>query len=429
MRKLIFVFIISIIGISISAQKLIDIYKQGTVKLIPDPDYAKGNNWNVVFKTYYDTIYNTPMGERKSLKLMPDGSVVVNHAYRNYYSKFNPDGKFEKEFGIKNAKGEQLKKINAIEGIINNNTFFTGLDNMGNMICFDFNGNYEKTLKLDYMTNQMIPLPNSKIAVVGWVMWSSKFRDFISIVDYSTNQQKVIWEHFTDRKDCGNNIDRPLFNYSFKTKKGYMVSINTMPFSKSIGLTSRPIIESVGNNLVVGVPTSGDVLVYDLDGNLKSKGKISWERTYISVDEQKAIQQKAIDKYKKMKDIFFDDEKFTEDKREKLNTLIQEMEDDLGKINTPIPLPAFSSVIKDSDGNLLFFEFPKEENTNKFNVWIYQNSGKFVCQSSFVCDDYNLVINSSKMVFYKGYIYALETLKKSEGVPLRLVRFRVTSNK
>jgi hypothetical protein len=174
MKKLLFTLLLTVTALSVCAQKLIDVYKKGTVKLVPDNEYAQGNNWDNVFKTYYDTIYSTPMGNRKSLKILPDGSVIVNHTYRNFYSKFTPAGKFEKEFGIINSKGVQYKKINAIEGIINNNTFFTGLDNMGNMICFDFSGNYKKTLKLDYMTRQMIPLPNNKIAVVGWVLWSTK---------------------------------------------------------------------------------------------------------------------------------------------------------------------------------------------------------------------------------------------------------------
>ncbi len=147
MKKLILTIFLTVTALLVSAQKLIDVYKKGTVKLVPDTEYSQENNWNNVFKTYYDTIYNTPMGNRKSLKILPDGSVIVNNTYRNFYSKFYPTGKFEKEFGIINTKGEQFKKINAIEGIINNNTFFTELDNMGNMICFDFNGRLHKNFE------------------------------------------------------------------------------------------------------------------------------------------------------------------------------------------------------------------------------------------------------------------------------------------
>jgi hypothetical protein len=364
------------------------------------------------------------MGNRKSLKIMPDGSVIVNHTYRNFYSKFSPTGKFEKEFGIINTKGEQYKKINAIEGIINNNTFFTGLDNMGNMICFDFNGNYKKTLKLNYMTRQMIPLPNNKIAVVGWVIWSNKFRDFVSIVDYETNEEKVIWENYTDRSELPK--DRKLFNYSYKFKKGGMIGCTTMPFSKSTGMSSPPNIECVLNKLIVAIPTTGEILVYDIEGKLISKEKIDWAKNFISVDEQKEIQQKAIEKYKRS-----ESESLwgpAEEQKAALESMIREMEIDLTKISEPIPLPVFSTIIKDTDGNILFFEYPKEENANKFNVWIYENGVKFVCRSNFVCDEYNLNINPSKMVFYNGYIYGLQLINKSTGVPLRLVRFKVTNN-
>jgi hypothetical protein len=367
------------------------------------------------------------MGNRKSLKILPDGSVIVNHTYRNFYSKFSPTGKFEKEFGIINTKGEQFKKINAIEGIINNNTFFTGLDNMGNMICFDFNGKYIKTLKLNYMTRQMIPLPNNKIAVVGWVIWSDRFRDFVSIVDYDSNVEKIIWEHFTTRsKDV---TQRTLFNYPYKFKKGGMMSCTTMPFSKNIGLNSPPTIACVGNNLTVAIPTTGEIFVYDLEGKLKSEDKIEWNTNSISVEEQKEIQKKAIEKYKNIKNSKSEKLMGPADESDAvLDYMIKEMEIDLNKISEPIPLPGFSTIIKDSDGNILFFEYPKAENANKFNVWVYENGGKFVCQSSFICDDYNLEINPSKMVFHNGYIYGLQLLKNTNSVPLRLVRFKVTSN-
>jgi len=56
---------------------------------------------------------------------------------------------------------------------------------------------------------------------------------------------------------------------------------------------------------------------------------------------------------------------------------------------------------------------------------IMQDGGKFACQSSFVCDEYELMINPSKMVFHNGMVYGLQKLKNSTGIPLRLVRFKV----
>lgn len=422
MRKFVLTILLSAIIMSVSAQKLIDIYKKGPVKLIPDTEYAQNNNWNQVFKTYYDTIYNRPMGNRKSLKLLPDGSVVVNHQYRNYYSKFSADGKFVKEFGIKNSRGKQFKRIDPIAGVINNN-LYTKLDNMGNMVCCDFEGKYIKTLKLDYMTRQMIALPNNKIAVVGWVIWKEKFRDFVSIVDYETNEENVIWEHFTDR--CEGTEHCKMFNYSFKYGKQGMYGFNSMPFSKSTGI-KPPQIASVGQKLIVAIPATGEILQFNLDGRFHSKDKIDWNANTISVAEQKDIQKKAIESLKERK-LDIASGEYAEKNGRGVEKVLIEMKADLEKIKDPIPFPVFAQMIKDSDDNLLFFEFPKEKGANKFNVWIYKENGKFIGQSSFVCDDYDLQITPSKMVFHDGYIYALQTLKKASGVPLRLVRFKLTN--
>jgi len=426
MKTFILTVLVAGFAVTVHGQKLIGAYKKGVVKLIPDTEYAVGNDWNQVFKTYYDTLYGKPMGNRKSLVLLPDGSIVVNHAYRNFYSKFSPDGQFQQEFGLKNSKGQQYKKTQSIAGIIKSNIFYTGLDNMGNMICSDFNGDYIKTLKLDYMAKQMISLPNNKIAVVGWVIWSDRFRDFVSIVDYETNEEKIIWEHYTDRCEAPGGCK--LFNYGYTFKERGSVGFNTMPFTSEIGIAAPPKLACVGSSLIVSIPTTGEIRVYDVEGNLKSKDQIGWARNYVSVDEQREIQKKAIANYKGMGDLIYASWVSPEENKQAIETIIRQMEADLGKIKDPIPVPVFSTVIKDSDGNLLYFEFPKEEKANKFNVWIYENGGKFVCQSSFVCDEYELEINPSKMIFHKGYIYGLQRLRQATGVPLRLVRFKIEGN-
>jgi len=424
--KHLIVIVLAIFSNTLCAQSLIDIYKNGTVKLIPDATYAQGNDWEKVFVNYYDTLYNKPMGERKSIIMTSDGSVIVNHQYRNFYSRFDPNGKFIEEFGIINSAGKQLNHTNPIKGVLNN-TFFTGLDNMGNMICFDFTGKYIKTLKLNYMTRDMIPLSNNKFAVVGWVIWATKFRDFVAVVDYDTNEEKIIWDYFTDRNDDFNNEHSALFHYSYRFEKGGAISYTTMPFMKNTGLNSPPQIALVKNQLVITLPVTGEILTYSIDGKLVSKEKITWSSNQISVDEQKEIQKNAIEKFEK--NFMFGGSCISEEEIKKVReTILQHMKDDLNRITTPIQKPYFASVIKDSDDNLLFFEMPEETGANKFNVWVYNDGGNFVGQCSFVCDDFNLSITPSKMVFHNGYIYSLQTLKETTGNPLRLVRFKLVGS-
>ena len=424
MKKIASALIIVVFAISVNGQKLLDIYKKGAVRLIPDTEYGKGNDWNKVFKTYFDTIYDTPMGSRKSLVIMPDGSVVVNHRYRNYYSRFSPSGRFEKEFNVTNKKGLPFKELTEIEGVINN-TFFTLPDNTGNMLCFDFSGRYAKTLKLDYMVNQMVPLPNDKIAVVGWVIKKNSFCDFVAIVNFSDNAQKIIWQNNIDKSETDKN-DK-LFHYTYTFKNGKSISMSTMPYLNWAGLSSPPKIDCVSDKLIVSIPGTGEIFSYTHTGELITKSRINWAPGNISVDEQKEIQQTAIDNYKHKKMQANTGLASPDEIKNANSQIIQQMQSDLGRITQPIPLPAFSTIIKDSDGNLLYFEYPKKENANKFNVWIFEKNGSFVCQSSFICEEYELNINPSKMIFRDGYIYGLQILKKASGVPLRLVRFKVSN--
>jgi len=199
-----------------------------------------------------------------------------------------------------------------------------------------------------------------------------------------------------------------------------------MPYINAVGLSAPPQIAFVNDRLIVALPHTGEILLYDIDGNLKSKDKIGWGKNSLSVEEQKEIQRKAIENWASEKK-WMPDGASQEEYRKAIKTILEQMKADLNKIKDPIPIPVFSNIIKDSDGNLLFFEMPETEGANKFNVWIYQNGGKFVCQSSFACDDFDLVITPSKMVFHKGYIYALQTLKNAKGNPLRLVRFKITN--
>jgi len=416
MKKIIYTTILVWLVFSATSQNLLNIYKTGEVELIPDTEFAQNNNWDTIFKTYYDTLYNKPMGNRKSLIIMPGGEIAVNHAYRNFYSKFSSDGSFQYEFGITSPKGTQYKKTIQIAGIINNNTFFTGLNNIGNMICFDFKGNYKKTLKLNYMTRQLLPLPNGKIAVVGWVIWKTKFRDFVAIVDYQTNKQTIIWDHFTNQNvfEKGGHSNQ-LFHYTYAFKEHGGIQCSTVPFTRHTGMKARPRLACINNQLIMANPTSGEIIIFDLNGKQISKKQMDLKAGQVSVEEQKEIQRKAIEKYKKLDPLRFEKHLKTvsgDESKKAHNFLINAMKSDLNKIKEPIPKPFFSTMIKDSDDNLLFFDFAEKQNVNKFHVWIYKNGGKFICESSFVCKNYELQINPGKMVFYNGYIYGLQVLKK-----------------
>ncbi len=422
MKNYLIILTFCLLQLSINAQDLLNIYKTGKVKLVPDKEFGQANDWNRIFRSYYDTIYDKPMGERKSLVVLPDGSVIVNHAYREYVTKFLSNGKFEKELVVEKAKHKPIL------GSLNGNMLFTGLDNMGNMTISDLNGKFVKTLKLDYMAHDIIALGKDKLAVSGWVIHSDKFRSFVSIVDINTNIEKVIWDESIERPACGNEKSkgkRQPFNYSVTLNDGSVISTSTMPYSSFTGKGIPPQITSVNNELILAIPNTGEIFVYDVNGKQKLSQSINWANSFISVEEQKTIQKQAIERYKAF--VQSGNER-VKGNLEAYQQVIKDMESDLQGINVPIAKPSFANIIKDSDENVLFFEIPEERNANVFHVWVHDNGGNFLAKCTFVCDDYELNISAAKMAFYKGYLYALQTIKGKEGNPLRLVRFKLATN-
>jgi hypothetical protein len=400
MKKIIALLCVLFLMHNVSAQSLLDIYKKGIVKLTPDTEYGKGNDWGKVFAPF---LGETPT-HNMSMVMMPNGSVVVNYS-RNahpFYTMFDANGKFEKEFGITNSAGKRAKHVHRIEGVINNH-FITDSDNMGKIKVLDFSGKIVRTLTIDYGSVNMIPMANNKFAIVGFTV-GNRGKDFIAIIDYNTNEQKIIWD--------GSINDKPDVKF---TSGGVMYAFG--------GNNVKPSVAFANNQLIVALPHSGEILFYDVNGTLKSKQKVNWPQKFLSVAEQKENRRKSIERIiQRQKEL---QESGSREEIQRLDNVLQAHRASLENITETLPLPLFANVIQDSDGNLLFFEVPEKEGANQFNVWIFQNGGQFVAKSSFVAEGYDLSIMPSRMIFHKGHIYALTTLKNASGNPLRLVRFKV----
>lgn len=402
-----------------SAQNLIDIYQTGKVKLVADTQFGKNNDWNKVFETYTDSMGGTHIGRRKSLVVLPDGSIVVNHAYQQFFTKFSSKGEFLKEFSIKSSSGKVMNTP-GIEGVLDNSILYTGVTNYGKMFCADLDGNLLKTLDINYMTRGIIPLPNRKFAIVGWVIWKTKFRDFLAIKDYETGEEKIIWDHFVDRNDNAKEIQ-------ITNKTGEKISVTIMSASENMGYRPNPIIAlTPQNELLLSIPPTGEMIFFDLNGKQLRSKKVNWENGEIPAEEMGKTYQLNLEKMQK----YQENENLIKSYGEEgakfyVDELIKDYEKNKEKYTQAKDLPYFSTIIKDSDGNLLFFEYASEAGDNSFNVYTFNGQGNFVCKSSFECDNYDLEINSQKLAFKGGFLYGLQELKNASGIPMRLVKFKL----
>jgi len=414
------------VALPVSAQKLVELYKKGTIRLVADKTFAQGNDWNIAFRAYHDSIRGRNVGARKSLVLLPDGSVIVNNTYRNFYTKFNPQGKFVGEFNLKSTSGKVFKNTEPVLGVLNGNTLYYGIDNPGNMYLTDFKGKWLKTLKLNFSADQIIGLPNNKLVVTGNSSNQDAIRNFVEIVNPVTNAETIIWEHKGPGTkamfESSSTSKRPIFQYNYHFKTGGFISY-ILDFGGSSNIYMNPIIANSGNKILLAFPDNGELLEYDLNGTLLAKKRLTWTREAVSIEEQKKSLREDIEKVKTMKMVI--PGTTTEELEETRQKHLKEMEEDLGRITKTLPRACLSTVIKDSDGNLLYFEYPEKKDANLFHVWVYNNGGGFVCESKFVCEDYDLIINPSRMVFRNGYLYSLQNAKGVKGIPMRLVRFKL----
>jgi hypothetical protein len=441
----------------VSAQKLIDIYKNGPVKLIPEKSYGLNNNWESLFNLYYDTIstYDRPRGNDKRIVVAPDGSVFMSHKNRHEIWKFGPDGNFVKSFGSKGGKPDQFPMLPSIQSVVDGKYVFTS-DVNARLKFFDLDGNYFKSLTLKYMTGGFQPLNNGKILLEGNVLWDAKtedprytthkWRHIIVILDFYTGEEKTIYETFEpgDFKFLKTTNRDSMKIEPIPTPDGKIYLPNYMVFR-------RPVFALLKSGQFLQFDRkTGEARYINADGKEIQKFKL--EITPVRITEKDILEYYESTKQSLFKSISYarlvrDSAKISKGERgttpgtvirafPNSDEIIRRGEEALTKIenykdiNAYFPnLPYFSNIIVDDEGNLLVFEFTskEEKNSNIFNVIAYSSNGQKLARTSFICDDYNLSFSGSTFVISKGYVYAVAKLKNTTGMPLRLVKLKITN--
>ncbi len=395
----------------VHSQTLADYYKSGTVKLEAVPGYGTKNNWNELFSDYGEMSGNFQIGAIKQIVVAPDGSVFMSHKSRYEIWKFDPDGNFEKKFGQKGGKKGQFIMNPRVQDILDGKYVFT-MDVGGRMLFFDLDGNYIKTLTLDYMGSSRA-MNNGKIAILGNVIWSTKWRDILVIKDFETGKEKILWDQFRDLPSKDMAITIPHIGmvflgspmHIFRSKLDFYVSPKGDIFlaNPADGKITRfspagEEISSIQLNFMPEKITEQDI--HEYYESVKSSNDKFLDRIRDKLTEEELAQTKA--QFDKALEKFQDPDKY-----EKY-------------------MPYFSKILHDSEGNLLVFTFTKDpDKSDQFKVFSLDAAGHYIGTAVFEAPGYDLNISPATFVFHQGYIYAV--CKKTDGgaIPLRLVKFRL----
>jgi hypothetical protein len=410
------VFVIA--GFRSNAQKLSDFYKKDIITLEPVSDFGTKNNWDTLFNDYNTSGFGKPIGQMRSIVVAPDGSIFMSHKTRHEIWKFDKNGNYVMKFGRKGGKPGQFVYLPSVEGILDGKYIYTN-DVQGRMNFFDFNGKFIKMLKLDYMPLQTVPLKNGKIAILGFVV-GKNMKHIIRIKDFTTGNENQIW---TENDDTDKK--RIVITYP----DGGMMSCS-LPFTHSSLTWPRLAVSSTGN-LVLASPKTGKIMEYTPNGKLINSFQMNIEPLKITDEDIKKSYENALkgaDDFEKRFKVSVRGKKMTEQEQ---TELVKSYREQLVKYKDPNlypkTLPYFSSMIVDSDGNLLIFEFTKDEDklSNKFRAYSYDMKGNLLGVSSFKNDALDLTFTPQNFQFNNGYVYSLAKTKQDTKVPLRIVKLKL----
>lgn len=417
MKKFILAIVLLLAFQLVNSQNLAEIYKINKVKLEEDPTFGAKNDWKQVFYDVSATRDQGMDGMNKAIIVAPDGTIFMSHHSRHSISIFDKDGNYVRDFGKKGGKESDFIYMPTVIGIMDGKTIVTTAVD-GRMLFFDLNGNWVKTVRLDFLPLGNAILKNNKIAILGHTSWTSKYRMFVTIKDIETGKEKIIWDKFSEGTHSNEIV--------VKHKEGGMSTLS-LPYTHS-GFTRPQLLTTKEGNLAMAFRETGEVKIYSPNGELiKSFTVSAGERLAVTQQDREEYYKKAVEQIKAMEAA---KEKADEKQKVKMEESITQQKEQIKKYLDPSlypeKLPTLSQVMFDSDNNLLVYSFTKDKGENQFWVYTYSPEGQKIAESSFASDKYNLNFSSSKFQFFKGNIIAVQTLvdQKAE-VPIRLVRLNL----
>jgi len=153
---------------------MMDIYKKGEIKLVPDPGFGKGMDWEEMF---YDLA--------KRVSIAPDGSIFVSNIRQHNIQKFDKSGKLLLTFGQKGQGPGDF--INPGDISILDDKYLIVRENNPNrrISLFDLKGKFVRIIKNKNFVFHCVALKNNKLALnkFKYLNEYDRTKDLVTIVE------------------------------------------------------------------------------------------------------------------------------------------------------------------------------------------------------------------------------------------------------
>lgn len=369
--------------------KLIDIYKKGTIKVIPSTGFGEGTDWESLF---YDIF--------KDMAVSEDGSIFVSNNRQHNIFKFNTSGKHIGTYG-RLGEGPGDYYFPGDLSILNGQYLVIGGYSLKRKISIiNFSGKCTRVLKTDHSAAFPIALKKNKIAYIhhkyintGNISWPGKSKKTIFIKDIVSGKEFPI-------------LSREFVEKNFVTIGRIMYSITDNSETGDLFIN-----RTLDGNLLVGTSNTPNIHIYSPEGKLLNSFRLQIKPVPVTEEY-----------LKKFKDFFMADKR---NERPAMNPdLIKKFEKLSYKDYFDPNLPFYRGILVDEEGNILIFKSSDcFENCNEV-FQVYSPEGKYICETTIDKGDYDFKIDrrGKNIVFMKNAIFGLFQLKNSEDISLRLVK-------
>ena len=368
-------------------------YNAAAVKLIPEASFLPNADWGSLFYDASQSDAASRIGVMNEVAIGPQEQVYVCNRGKYTIQILDQTGRVTKTFGKQGHKNGEFASNPHLRGILNNKLVVVS-DNQGRINFFDLDGNFVKLIALDFMPLDIFPLKSGNLVVYGHVPVSGcRSKSVIAELNYDTGKYSILYEKI--EPDTQSSI--------IQTKKDGLLISYAAPY-----VINQQMVRVISNDrIILADNTSKTVKVFS-----KENGRYKESSFDLQMEQLKVGAEEKQEYYQNFK---------KELEKDGLDVSLAEKVKEPGFY--PDNLPYFYNIILDEQNNALFFIFTNNQSED-YVFQAYSGEGKFLGQSMFEIEGYELLSQMEHFHFVGGFVYTL-ALKHDAAYPVRILKCRM----
>jgi hypothetical protein len=339
--------------------------KPGTVRIVADPAFGAGTEWDALFKTTTDTW----------TAFLPDGSFFRTAAADGLVHKFDANGHLVKSFGHKGQGPGDLQMPGALD-VLDAKTLVVNDAGNRRLSLFDLDGNFLRTVKLGDLggsTSSVLTLAALDENKIACAVYEGR----TGPPDVIAARYRVLVKDLGD----GRETELAVFDWERPISK-FMVRV--IPWEPAVFLA-----KAGPDKVLVACSGTPEIALFSFSGEKRSSFKLDIERTRITWKHLEFV--------------------MNADKDPKNIEFLAKNKADIKLIEY---LPYFARLALDADGHILIYDHNGARLSREASFKTYATDGRLLASVKIDPGDFEPVM---PVHFWKAFAYAYLMKAGDEG--------------